>query len=204
MTTETWWVYLLYAGLVGPVIPAALAGLRALRRERQVRRLGDGFRDLAEVHRVLMDLINVVNARRALVIVAHNHFTTPSPHRQARVTVMYEATEKGARRVWRDWEGWPVDPQYAQLLSDLFRDGFVQLVTADMDENSALASHYKADGVTFSEVYRLGCNDKAMWYLSINFDMPLEERTSKHVADVRANVSRLRNIYDKDRSLFAL
>ncbi len=155
---------------------------------RKTRR---GLLNLTPCYDELNQVRGGVHASRAVLLGTENGGGVPGPGTQVTSSVFAESV--GALPpVKPDWQGQPVDEQYARLLHDVITKGEVILRTNTMSEG-VLRTLYRGQGITHSCVRLVSTTNHRVYYLSVNWTGAddVDILTPTHRNAIRASALRL-------------
>ena len=203
-TKDDWWVYLLYALITSGGLAGLFTGVSKVvaswKRSKGVEELGKTFSAMAELNSALNDLRAQTDACRAVILKSTNGGGIPSPGKGAYSSVVFESYNNAADRIRHLWQDIPVDSQYSQLLNDVYQQGTVRIETKQLPPGD-LKDLYDASGVQKSVVCRIGCNELAMFYLSVNFKNP-KHLTSGELSIIRAAVAHMAALFKRSKEIY--
>lgn len=204
MTKDVWWVYLLGVLISSGVLTGAFAAvsrfLASLRRRRGVKELGRTFAAQAELNSALNDVRAVMGACRASILKSTNGGGIPSPGKQLYTSVVYESYSNDGDSTRDLWQNMPVDAPYSQLLSDLYEKKAVNMRT-DLMHPGDLKSLYRSTGVEMATVRKIGCSDRAMYYLSLNYKRARELADGEMIT-LRAAVAHMARLFEQSKEIY--
>jgi len=176
-------------------------------QRREVEATKRAYRAQAEVWEALERGRHEARAARTLLIVASNGGGRPDPPSQVGVSIRFCTVGDGVRQIREQFENWPPDAQYAQLLAKVAEAVHrpVELVTSDMAPGM-LRDLYASDGFLGSHVFLAAHIAEKRWmvYASICYSergakvedgrlvLDAEQRAAE-----RAMVSRIRAILEE-------
>lgn len=126
--------------------------------EREVLRL-------AEVNRILYELVMLPNVMRALILHTHNGGGRPSPGFPLKVSAVHIATE--GRDFTKQYKNIMVDDHYTQLMAQLVSGKSLSIVVEDLPD-SLIKTIYKKEGVSYSRWYWLATTSSRVYYISVS------------------------------------
>lgn len=151
----------------GGVLAQLIAWIRSYRERRARKVTTRGFEAIGRVHALMNLLMADTKANRVLVLKAENGGGVPAPGRQIQSSVLYEIRDRRMKSNIRRWQKRPLDGPYADILSDVLRDGHARVVTDEL-ETGVLRDIYEAEEIAWAEVYLLLTTGSAVFYLSLN------------------------------------
>ena len=194
---DSWWVPIVVALISSGALAGAAAGamkwLQVRRHVKGVKRQGSTFRALVRLNETLEELGVQTGAARCLILRSENGGGIPTPGKTIYSSVIYESDRSTSDRIRDKWQRVPVDAQYAGMLSSVYDKGAVELETSKMKDGD-LKDVYVSTGVTRSMVFRIGCSDTAMIYLSICF-ADGEKITAGHRSQIRSALAYMQEVF---------
>lgn len=171
---------------------------------KRVRRAKEGYEGIGQLLDALEEGRRASGAARALVIVSQNSGGIPVPGVPVKVSIRYESASDHTRRIHGEFQDWPADAAYCDLLRDIASSGTrpVALTTKTMREG-VLKDLYTADKIIGSKIYLLGHVPDGNWmaYASFNFEeggAPIEDGaiapSPEQRSVLQACVHRMRNV----------
>jgi len=152
--------------------------------------------DISWLYNELNQILAKLDPARIVIVKAENGGGIPHIGNQVFSTVLYEVHDNDVDPVSAAWDKRPVDKGLADILSYI-----VQYDECRIDKGSvqgAVRDIYEAQGIAFSLVYQVYKDEKAFFYMSINFrknrTFDAKERTLLHdsVNKVRRRFSKIR------------
>lgn len=165
-------------GALGTVAAAVLPRLLEWAREKRLRRAEvkavSRIRRLYERREQVMaevrSLVRDTRASRVLILRSENGGGIPQAGTPIHVSVVFEDRDGHLPSVRSDYQSRDVDGWYESLLAKVVGQGHVSLLTTDIDPSAELRDLYESDGITRSEIFRIGVSSgKAVLYMSMNF-----------------------------------
>lgn len=194
-----WWDFL-GSSAVGALVTQAGLYLRA--RWKNKTDITKNAQDMAEIHNYLFPfLLDNTECNWIVIFRGTNSAGKIAPGKILKVSGVYEDT-RSVPRIIDDIQDWRADAHYYQLFSEMMTNGFVKIRTADLPEESKLKTIYTQQGVTYSEIYHLTTTkaDDKVFYCTIA-STTVEKFSNKERYHVDIVISRLRNIFDKQKNV---
>ena len=201
ITKDTWWVSLV-ALTIPLIFKYALEFYKTWLKNRKVQRLKRTFSYVTDIYAGLKKARQETRAVRAAVLRATNGGGIPVPGKPIYSSIVYEDEEEDMVEARSRWKKQEVDNGYAQVLTSLFEQKKILLKTEELPP-SALKNLYLADGITFSKVFYIGADEKALIYVSFNFkceEMPTTEERDL----LRGIVNDFRNIFRENSDVYVV
>jgi len=129
-----------------------------------------------------------------MLIESRNGGGIPEPGTRVKVSIMYESTQDGTRKIHDDWIDWVADTPYAKLLTNVSKAEHAPVVlTTDRMEEGALKNLYRRDGHVGSFVWLVGHtpDPPSMLYISFNYKKETCQRTGSDCTEPGRAVSRI-------------
>lgn len=142
-------------GLLGLILTVALFAFRFIREWRSAKSKAAFYEAQASVSRLMRRCCATTDIDRFLIF-RKNHT----------VSVMDEQHSDIAKSVFESYQNIDVDNIYHDMVDKAKEDGFVDIVTEDM-EDCLLKSYYEEEGVKFSRVYYIHDIDGLIYYCSV-------------------------------------
>lgn len=125
------------------------------------------------VYEEMNALMNEVDAGRVMLLKAHNGGDRPALGKRLYSSAVYEVYNKGVESIKHSWQGQELDESYIKMLVGIIGTDQVVLDLGKM-EDGMLKKVYFTSGVYKSVVVKIAIDDKDMYYMSINFNKPIE------------------------------
>jgi hypothetical protein len=142
-------------------------GTSLLRRKKE-KVYERSYKGIREMYETLHLMLGSFHAKRVLLLRCENGGGIPGPGRKVFTSVAAEACEDPKMATRDEWQKRPVDRQYAELLTDLYDNGWSLLQTETMIPGP-LKDLYTRDGIVSTLVVRVAQVEGAFFYMSINY-----------------------------------
>lgn len=147
------------------------------------------------IHRISL------HAKRALVLRIENEGDIYRPEGRKFISIIYESFTHPMQSAYKDFQRYPIDDTYNEMLSALLREKYVRLWADELE--GFLGDYYKSRGISFSEIATLYESKSRLIFVTFNFRETdqVDPSTPAHRAAFDAAVYRLRQYFERDPSL---
>jgi hypothetical protein len=201
------WLIIIIA-VISAALPSSISFLtKAYEIEKNTQKMKQNtlmsFNDMRTIYRYISELYSLVNADKILILRSHDSGSVPNPLIPLYSSIIYEYSLDG-KFTAEDWQTQSLDKDYISMLTEVYQNKKVSLVTKDMDE-SILKDRFITNGIIHSDVYYLYDDSKFFYYLTItsskerdtndlNADLPESEREAIYRNKVRSYIKKIQSV----------
>ena len=194
------WIELAVAVVLGALIFFGKK-LPGLWRKAAARRFQKVIAYEVAKHAIIQNIQSISGAKRVVLCKTHNGGGIPKIGKKIAITIDWEEVDLPLQHIRGDWHNRLPDAEHLQMLSQLTREGYIELHHDELF--GELKAAHDADHIVLTKVQELLPTNEAYWYLGLSFT-DITEETAYQESKIRSCTAKLRRLLAKKATLLEM